>query len=162
MLEVVARAVNAERRADVADAITVGELRTAHDLLYAVRVSCRVPGLIERLATALLARGVVPAPDDYGGEWWLWWPQQGRGYCQGCGEARPLKRYSNWFGKNYRYLCRGCRWQENADEEADLNEATGVIPEPGESADSLLTRGLTALLEQAIDRRASLISDPRR
>jgi hypothetical protein len=154
IVEIVAKAVNAERRCHVADAVTVGELRTAHDLLYACRAHHRPAGLIQGLATALLSRGFVPAPDDYGGEWWLWWPPRGRGYCQGCGNERALKRYSNMFGKPYRYLCPGCRDQENADDEAELNEATGVIPEPGESADSPLTRRLTALFAREHDRRA--------
>lgn len=159
-VEIVARAVNAERRARVADAITVGELLAAHDLLYASRAHHRAPGLLERLALALLAHGVVPAPDDYGGNWWLWWPPSGRGYCQDCGNERALRRYSARFGKNYRYLCRDCRAQENADEETYLNEVTGVIPEPGESADSLITRRLTALLAQENGSRTSAPSRP--
>jgi hypothetical protein len=159
-VEIVARAVNAERRAHVADAMTVGELLAAHDVLYASRAFRQASGLLERLATALLARGVVPAPDDYGGNWWLWWPPRGRGYCQSCGNERPLRRYSARFGKKYRYLCQGCRAQENADEEAHLNEVTGVIPDPGESADSLLTRRLSALFAQEDDGRTSLASRP--
>jgi hypothetical protein len=42
-----------------------------------------------------------------------------------------------------RGLCQRCRQQEVFDAEGELNQATGVIPEPGESADSLLHRRLT-------------------
>jgi hypothetical protein len=160
VVEVLAKALNAERRTHDVDAITVSELLVAHDLLYACRVRSQVPGVLEGLAGALLARGFVPAPGDYGGNWWLWWPTSGRGLCQGCGTERALRRYSARFDKNYRYLCRRCREAENADEEAELNRVTGVIPEPEESADSLLTRRLTALLAQENGSRGLLAAHP--
>jgi len=153
-IELVAASISAERRSRIADAITDKDLRAAHDQLYAsssVRRALR--GVLESLAQALLARGVVPKPDDFDGDWWLWWPQQGRGPCQHCGNQRTLRRYSARFGKPYRYLCQRCRQQEVSDNEEYLNQSTGVIPEPGESADSLLLRRLTAIAAQAADMR---------
>ena len=108
--ELAAEAIGAERRSHIAGAITDAGLRDVHDRLHASSaVRHRTPGVLEALAQALLERGVVPAPSDFGGAWWLWWPQQGRGPCQHCGQRRALRRYSARFDAPYRYLCRGCR-----------------------------------------------------
>ncbi|WP_267595703.1 hypothetical protein [Carbonactinospora thermoautotrophica] len=144
-----ALAVSARRRSGLPGQISDEELRAAHDLLYHSPARHRASGLLESLAEALLARGVVPAPADYGGDWWLWWPKKGCGFCQRCGKERSLTRYSNRWGKPYRYLCTRCRKQELADDEAYLNRITGVVREPGESAESLFMRRLQALLAQA-------------
>ena len=148
LVDLVAQAVSAERRSHVDGAVTVKELRIAHDSLYVISDVHRPRGLIQSLAVALLARGFAPRPGDYGGDWWLWWPKDGRGPCPSCGKQLLLHRYSPLTGPGHRYLCRRCRAQE-ADEQTDeLNRATGVTPEPDESADSLLGRRISALFEQ--------------
>jgi hypothetical protein len=104
------------------------------------------------LAEALLGQGVVPAHEQYDGEWWLWWPEEGRGPCPHCGKIRTLRRYSARFGRPYRYLCRPCRDEENAEQAERLNAVTGVVPEPDEEAESLLTRRLAATVAQMAER----------
>jgi hypothetical protein len=102
-LRLVAQAVSAVRRSqEVPDAVGAGELRASHDVLWATGLRHQVPALMGSLADALLSRGVVPAQEEYGGKWWLWWPQEGRGPCQHCGTIRALRRYSAQFGKPYR------------------------------------------------------------
>jgi hypothetical protein len=121
----------AARMAGVNGGITDADLRDVHDALWASSVRHSQPGVLESLAEALLARGIVPQPGEYDGEWWLWWPKKGRGQCQACGQQRSLTRYSNTFGRPYRYLCGRCRKQELADDTAELNEATGVTANLG-------------------------------
>jgi hypothetical protein len=157
-LRLVAQAVSAVRRSqEVPDAVGAGELRASHDVLWATGLRHQVPALMGSLADALLSRGVVPAQEEYGGEWWLWWPQEGRGPCQHCGTIRALRRYSAQFGNPYRYLCRGCRDQENTEQTEYLNAVTGVIPQPGEDPESLLTRRLAATAAQ----KAEALQPPR-
>lgn len=151
MVRLVATALGAVRRSRLEDAITDDELRALHDRLHASSMRYRVDRLLASLAEVLLSRGVVPEPEDYEGKWWLWWPKKGRGRCQHCGNDRVLTRYSARFGKTYRYLCQRCRKQELADDEAYLNQVTGVIQEPGESADSLFERRMNALVAQILD-----------
>jgi hypothetical protein len=115
-LELFAFIVGAVRRSHVPGTVTVGELLIAHDLLYIGAVRGTTTGLRESLAAALLARGHVPAPHEYAGNWWLWWPTQGRGTCQHCGQDRLVRRYSDLWGKPYRYLCEHCHGQEVAEE----------------------------------------------
>jgi hypothetical protein len=152
-LERLAFVIGAERRSHEPETVTTRELLFAHDLLYMGAVRGGTTGLREALAAALLARGHVPEPTEYEGRWWLWWPSQGRGICQRCGEGRFLRRYSNIWGKPYRYLCQRCRGEEIAEETEELDRATGVTMLPGESPDSLLHPRLSALIDQEIARR---------
>jgi len=145
--------IGAERRSHAPETVTTRELLFAHDLLYMGAVRDGSAGLREALASALLARGHVPGPHEYEGRWWLWWPSRGSGVCQRCGRDRYLRRYSNIWGKPYRYLCQRCRDQENAEETEELDRATGVTRLPGESADSLLNRRMSALIDQEVARR---------
>lgn len=152
-LERLAFVIGAERRSHAPETVTTRELLFAHDLLYMGAVRGATTGLQQALALALLARGHVPDPSEYQGKWWLWWPSQGRGICQRCGEGRYLRRYSNIWCKPYRYLCQRCRGQEVAEETEELDRATGVTMLPGESPDSLLHRRMSALIDQEVARR---------
>jgi hypothetical protein len=120
-LELFAFIVGAERRSRAPGTVTVGELLIAHDLLYIGAVRGTTTGLREALAGALLARGHVPAPHEYAGNWWLWWPSQGRGTCQNCRQGRQVRRYTDSLGKPYRYLCEYCHTQEVAEEMEELH-----------------------------------------
>jgi hypothetical protein len=152
-LERLAFVIGAERRSHAPETVTTRELLFAHDLLYMGAVRGGATGLREALASALLARGHVPGPHEYEGRWWLWWPSRGSGVCQSCRRDRYLRRYSNVWGKPYRYLCQRCRDQEIAEETEELDRATGVTVLPGESVDSLLRRRMSALIDQGIARR---------
>jgi hypothetical protein len=147
-VEVLAAALAAARLA-AEGRIGDRDLRAAHDALVAGPVRYTIATLPTTLAEHLLARGVVPGADEHEGSWWLWWPKQGRGPCQRCGQQRSLTRYSNLFGRPYRYLCARCRRDERAEDTAELDEVTGITRRPGESADALLMRRLAALAEQA-------------
>jgi hypothetical protein len=149
VIDLVARAVSTERRSHADDAVSVQELRIAHDNLWAISDGYRPTGLIHSLAAALLSRGVSPAPGDYDGSWWLWWPQEGRGPCPSCRKVLQLRRYSPLTGRGgHRYLCRPCRAREYEALTEELNRVTGITPEPDESADSLLSRRMRALIQQ--------------
>jgi len=119
-LELFAFIVGALRRSHVPGTVTTGELLIAHDLLYIGAVRGTTTGLRESLAVALLERGHVPAPHEYSGNWWRWWPSQGRGTCQSCRQDRPVRRYSDVGGKPYQYLCEHCRGHEVVEEAAQL------------------------------------------
>jgi hypothetical protein len=147
-VEALALGLAARRLAGVEDGISDGDLRAAHDALCVSGARNSLPGLLESLAAALLARGIVPQPWEHDATWWLWLPTKGRGPCQRCGQVRSLTRYSNMFGRPYRYLCGRCRKDERAEDTADLDRATGVTRQPGESPMSLLMRRLAALAEQ--------------
>jgi hypothetical protein len=146
-IQIVATGLTVRRQASDGH-VGIDALRAAHDLLCMTTAQHRVPDLLSDLATLLLARGYVPAPDAHEGRWWLWWPKKGRGPCRDCGQERSLTRYSNTFGGVYRYLCGRCRKQELADQTADLDRVTGVTREPGEDASSLMFRRMTAIFEQ--------------
>ncbi|MFJ1637704.1 hypothetical protein [Streptomyces sp. NPDC088256] len=146
-IQALAAAVSVRRRLEGEDAVTDDELLAAHDQLHA-KMPHRNGGSLEALADALLGRGIVPSPDDYDGDWWLWWPKKGYGPCRDCRQRRSLTRYSAKWGKPYRYLCARCRKQELADDTAYLNSVTGVVPVEGESAESLFSRRTTALIGQ--------------
>ncbi len=114
-IEMVASAINTERRSRVPGEVTDAELCAAHDRLCDdVMRHSGAYSVLESLARTMLARGLVPDTDDYGGEWWLWWPKKGRGPCQHCGKERSLTRYMARFGVPERYLCQRCRKQEIA------------------------------------------------
>ncbi|MFE6163529.1 hypothetical protein ACFQ7F_31980 [Streptomyces sp. NPDC056486] len=147
-VQVLVAAVSVQRRLQgEGTTVTDDELLGAHDNLHA-RMPYRHGGYLEILAEALLARGIVPSPGEYDGDWWLWWPKKGYGPCRDCRQPRSLTRYSAKWGKPYRYLCARCRKQELAGDAAYLNSVTGVTPEEGESAESLFTRRTTALIGQ--------------
>lgn len=145
-IRIVALAISAVRRSHSSDAISNDELLAVHDRLCESPMRHRASDPLESLAVALLHRGIVPESDDYGGTWWLWWPKKGRGLCPRCGKDRFLTRYSERFGKPYRYLCERCRKQEIADATAYLDQVTGVTSEPGDSTGSLFSRRMTAIL----------------
>jgi hypothetical protein len=128
--------------------ISDDDLRAAHDLLCQSSVQHTKVGLLESLAEVLLGRGIIPDEDEYDGQWWLWWPKKGHGVCQRCGQRRSLTRYSNMFGRPYRYLCARCRKEERTDDSAELDRVTGTTEQPGESPSSLFMRRLTALAQQ--------------
>ncbi|MBO8192031.1 hypothetical protein ITI46_10175 [Streptomyces oryzae] len=144
-VQALAAAVSVRRRLQGKEAVTDDELLAAHDQLHA-KMPRRNGGSLEALAEALLGRGIVPAPGEYDGDWWLWWPKKGYGPCRDCRERRSLTRYSAKWGKSFRYLCARCRKQELADDSAYLNSLTGVTPEEGESAESLFSRRAAALI----------------
>lgn len=150
-VELVANAINAERRSQVNGGVTDEELRAAHDYLCGNEMRHRggIYSVLESLASAMLARGLVPDTDAHGGEWWLWWPKKGRGPCQRCGKERALTRYMARHALPERYLCQRCRREELAELEEYLNEVTGVTREPGESAESLYLKRITAITQQA-------------
>lgn len=147
----VANAINAERRSRTGGDVTDEELRTAHDYLCnnETRHLGDIYGVLESLASAMLARGLVPDTDAYGGEWWLGWPKKGRGPCQRCGKQRALTRYMARQVFPERYLCQRCRKEELSELEEYLNEVTSVTREPGESTDSLFLKRMTAIARQA-------------
>ena len=149
--ELAASAINVERRSHVDGDVTDDELRVAHDYLCgpAMRHRGGIYTVLESLASAMLARGLVPDTDAYGGEWWLWWPKKGRGPCAHCGKERALTRYMSRQVLPERYLCQRCRKEELAELEEYLNEVTGVTREPGESAESLYLKRMAAIARQA-------------
>jgi hypothetical protein len=84
----------------------------AHGTVWAGRLRYRSGRCLEDLAAVLLERGPVPGPDEYDGEWWLWWPKKGHGPCRDCRQRWSLTRYSAIWGDEYRYLCARCRENE--------------------------------------------------
>jgi hypothetical protein len=146
-IEMVARAINTERRSHVPGEVTDAELRAAHDRLCDdVLRHSGASSVLESLARTMLARGLVPDTDDYDGKWWLWWPRRGRGPCQHCGKERSLTRYMARFGMPERYLCQRCRKQEIADREEYLNATPGLTREPFEDTWSTYVSNLENLL----------------
>ncbi|MET8276246.1 hypothetical protein [Streptomyces sp. NPDC005096] len=116
-----AAALGVLRRVESGEAIADADVLAAHDLVHGSVLRHRDGGCMSRLAEVLVSRGVVPAPGDYDGKWWLWWPKSGRGPCRDCGKVRSLTRFSAHFGKEYRYLCARCRAAER-DHDAKLAE----------------------------------------
>lgn len=110
----VAGAISTERRSRTPGSVSDDELLAAHDQLCGP-LRHQAHGVLESLATAMLARGLVPGPGAYGDEWWLWWPKKGRGPCQHCGKERSLTRYMARYALPERYLCQRCRRQETTD-----------------------------------------------
>lgn len=131
----VAGAISTERRSHTPGSVSDDELLAAHDQLCGP-IRHQTHGVLESLATVMLARGLVPDPGAYSDEWWLWWPKRGRGPCQHCGKERSLNRYMARFGLPERYLCQRCRKQETADS-------------PGEGAESLFHNQLAAVIKEA-------------
>ncbi|MFH8980179.1 hypothetical protein [Streptomyces varsoviensis] len=146
-VKALAAAVSVRRRLQGEEAVADDELLAAHDQLHA-KMPHRNGGSLEALADVLLGRGIVPLPGDYDGDWWLWWPKKGYGPCRDCRQHRSLTRYSAKWGKPYRYLCARCRKLELAEDSAYLNSVTGVVPDEGESAESLFGRRMAALVSQ--------------
>lgn len=126
-----AAALTALRRAEAGEGNAAEELLAAHDALYAAGPSARDEGTLRALAQALVERGVVPAPEDYEGRWYFWWPKYAHGPCRDCWQPRALTRYSGRNGDEYRYLCDRCRREErerNTREAARLREMLDVVP----------------------------------
>ncbi len=113
-IEQLATALSALRRDAEGQTTPNEDLLAAHDLLYDSPLAHHDGGCMRKLAEALLARGVVPAPRDYNGKWWLWWPKKGHGPCRDCHQHRALTRFSARWGKQYRYLCARCRTTERS------------------------------------------------
>jgi hypothetical protein len=149
--ELVASAINVERRSHLNGDVTDDELREAHDDLCGPEMRHRegICTVLESLASAMLARGLVPDTDAHGGKWWLWWPKKGHGPCGRCGKERALTRYMSRQVLPERYLCQRCRKEELAEFEEYLNEVTGVTREPDESAESLYLKRMSAIAQHA-------------